>query len=144
MRESTTTEQKSRPLRQQAQGVPGKRLSWIIAATVAIGIASVALSGWLLHHDRARMDDATARPIHAPGEHVSPIEHTNIRKNARGQRLHEEATARLHSYGWVDQETETIHIPIDDAMEWLLSDAAEEKAVEEAEAVGPDLEEDGP
>ncbi|MEZ4616096.1 MAG: hypothetical protein R2867_11425 [Caldilineaceae bacterium] len=40
------------------------------------------------------------------------------------------AEMRLHSYGWIDQEAGTVHIPIERAMELVVSEGLPARATD--------------
>jgi hypothetical protein len=97
----------------------------ILLVVVAVGVGAVLLM-WLY---LGRMDARLLRPevpaqVTHMGAEKSGVEQSLISINRRAQDLGAEQEARLRSWGWVDRNKGTVHIPIESAFDLMLQEKA--------------------
>jgi hypothetical protein len=103
-----------------------------IRTIVIVGVVSLALFAiscvvafFMLHHQRAEYD-AQGRPpeptMIGKGE-IGIVDQPEFDKDARLEEWKAAKQHRLNSYGWVDRKKEIIHIPIDKAIDQVVSEA---------------------
>ena len=91
---------------------------WLVISAV---IVHVGLAGmyWLLVRESTERVDTQRYPLAVNGRlPAGPRLQQFPRNELYGFRMKEEAD--LHSYGWVDKNAGTVHIPIEDAMRLTL------------------------
>jgi len=103
------------------------RIPLYIFVVIFVGVL-VVLGGigwsWILYVDRATEFGGFPAPIsieRAPRT-ISGVNQTLILYDRHGQRLREEQLRRLESFGWVDRRTGIVHVPIDDAIDWMVEE----------------------
>lgn len=89
----------------------GVAIALVVAAVVAAVLASLHAAG--IAPGGARFAATDAASLGAPG--LSSAPQPQLRQERR------EKQARLHSSGWVDRDAGIAHIPIEDAMDILVS-----------------------
>ena len=94
----------------------------ISAAVVHVGLAGMY---WLLIRESTERVDTQRYPLAVKGPPRLPAE-PRLQQFPRNEfydfRMKEDAA--LHSYGWVDKNAGTVHIPIEDAMRLMLERGA--------------------
>ena len=94
----------------------------ISAAVVHVGLAGMY---WLLIRESTERVDTQRYPLAVNGPPRLPAE-PRLQQFPRNEiydfRMKEDAA--LHSYGWVDKNAGTVHIPIEDAMRLILERGA--------------------
>jgi hypothetical protein len=90
----------------------GVAIALVVAGVVAAVLGSLHVAGIAPGGERLDLRDA---PQGAPG--LSSAPQPELQQGRR------EKEARLHSAGWVDREAGIAHIPIEDAMDILASQA---------------------
>jgi hypothetical protein len=113
----------------QASGI----LYFLLGLVVAIALCLVGLRGvfaFLDHRERALQPQVNPLVTNVPTDtrHITPgypqgaFPNPKLEEDERGQlngiRLEEEKT--LYSYGWVDEKTGTVRIPIERAMDLIV------------------------
>jgi len=95
----------------------------IIAVVTLLFLGGIGWA-WILYHDRAAALGGFPVPatIERAPRDISGVKQTLILYDRRGQRLREEQLRRLESFGWVDRRGGIVHIPIDDAIDWLVEE----------------------
>ena len=97
---------------------------------VAVGVIALLVFGaatvW-----SARILDRTARTLSPAGPlpvgkeigkpEIGIVDQTPFETTRGGEKYRREALQRLNSYGWVDPQKGVIHVPIDKAIDQLLS-----------------------
>lgn len=113
---------------------------WLFVSAV---IVHVGLAGmyWLLIRESTERVDSQRYPLSVDTPRRLPAE-PRLQQFPRNE-LYDFRTkedTQLHSYGWVDKNAGTVHIPIDDAMRLMLERGAltsrPQDASKPAEAVG--------
>jgi hypothetical protein len=97
---------------------------WLIASAIVVHIGLGAMY-WLLIRESSERVDTARYPlaVNAPPRlPVAPRLQQFPSNELYDFRTNEEA--QLHSYGWVDKNAGTVHIPIDDAMRLMLERGA--------------------
>lgn len=118
----------SRPV-QEADQVPTRKLVWLMAATVAATFACL-LWVWLVMKPFERADRGTGAPLRAirgevGGVNATPVDQTLFsERTAYSAARLDQQRAKLESYGYVDKDKGTVHIPIARAMELVAKGAA--------------------
>jgi hypothetical protein len=95
---------------------------WLVISTV---IVVVGLAGmyWLLIRESSERADTQRYPLAVSGRLPAEPRLQQFPRNELYEfRMKEEA--ELHSYGWVDKNAGTVHIPIEDAMRLMLQRGA--------------------
>jgi hypothetical protein len=103
------------PPRQEDDVLPGRRLSSVAGALVAITLASIA-TAWLVLHAGLHDDGALRPPARAPAE-IGHVEQSLVESARRGLDAREEQREALTHYAWVDRARGVARIPIDRAIE---------------------------
>jgi hypothetical protein len=95
-------------------------------ASLAIFAAGVQISGRILSSTEARLKEAVGEPPPVPDTELDevgivnqPIFDVDRRTSLRLER----AETWLKSYGWVDEKAGIVHIPIERAMDQMVSEA---------------------
>jgi len=104
---------------------PDRIRTWTIVA-VGVGslllflVASLVTVGWM-GKARGEMNPGwPSFPAEAGKGKVGMLEQQLFESSNRAQVLRERQEQRLHSYGWVDKEKGTVHIPIERAVDLTL------------------------
>jgi len=96
----------------------------LLCFAVAIGFSTTILHT-VAHGEESRL--VNGRPAGLAGvpknvpEEVGIINQRLFVQDARAAVTRDSQLALLHSYGWMDRQTKTIHIPIEKAMEKLIA-----------------------
>ena len=98
------------PTSQEPDHVSARRIVWIGAVSVAIGIAGIAVSRAI---DRP---DHVQPPQNAPAT-IGMLEQRSIGSTERGVELRNAQEASLHTYRWRDRDAGVAEIPIERAMQ---------------------------
>ena len=97
---------------------------WLVisAAVVHVGLAGMY---WLLIRESTERVDTQRYPLAVNGPPRLPAE-PRLQQFPRNELydFHMKEDAALHSYGWVDKNAGTVHIPIEDAMRLMLERGA--------------------
>ena len=118
----------TRPV-QEADLVPTRKLVWLMAATVVATLLCL-LWVWLVMKPFERADRGTEAPLRAirgevGGPNATPVDQTLFsERSAYSAARLDQKRARLESYGYVDKDKGTVHIPIARAMEILAKEVA--------------------
>jgi hypothetical protein len=111
---------------QERDQVPTAKLVRIAVVSVVIGILSVIASGALLGTDQTRIGGGPAARVAAHGpvapDAIGMIGQTLIEHEESGLTLRRAQRIRLESYGWLDGAHELAHIPIDRAIDLVVSE----------------------
>ena len=124
----------------ESTDVPVRPLLWAVAIFVVFGaVTHFALYGMykaMVKSERARMDPPqtqVVRPASAdvpqnqpllqpfPKDGVEPFDSTPVTDLGEMRKAEHE---KLHTYGWVDKQKGTVHIPIDQAKDLFVARAA--------------------
>jgi len=99
-----------------------KFATWLVTSTVIVVVGLAGMYGLLIRESNERAD--TQRyPLAINGRLPAEPRLQQFPRNELYEfRMKEEAD--LHSYGWVDKNSGTVHIPIDDAMRLMLQRGA--------------------
>jgi len=93
---------------------------WLVASALIVHIGLAGMY-WLLVREATERVDTQRYPLAVNGAPRLPAE-PRLQQFPRNElydfRTKEEA--ELHSYGWVDKNSGTVHIPIEDAMRLVL------------------------
>jgi hypothetical protein len=114
------------PVRQEEDVVADRTLRRVGVVVIVVTVAAIGVATLLLGKDQALLEGRPASRARAQGA-VAPqtlgiIEQTLVEHEATGiqqRRLEEE---RLHQYGWVDRARGVAHIPIDEAMDLVVTE----------------------
>ena len=91
---------------------------WLIVSAVIVHVGLAAMY-WLLVRESTERVDARRYPLAVTGRLPAEPRLQQFPRNELYEfRTKEEA--ELHSYGWVDKNAGTVHIPIEDAMRLML------------------------
>ena len=95
----------------------------VIAIVTLIFLAEIGWA-WMLYSDRAIALGGFSVPttVERAPRTISGINQTLILHDRRGQRLRERQLRRLESFGWVDRRAGIVHLPVDDAIDWLVEE----------------------
>jgi hypothetical protein len=96
--------------------VAAAALALFTAATV---VTWLVLQGW-------RREPAAPVPPEVGRLELGMVNQAPFALDTRAERLRREERERLSSYGWVDPEQRLIHLPVERAMERLLSEEGAE------------------
>ena len=95
---------------------------WLAISTIVIQVGLAAMY-WLLIRESAERADTQRYPLAVNGRLPAEPRLQQFPRNELYEfRMKEEA--ELHSYGWVDKNAGTVHIPIEDAMRLMLQRGA--------------------
>jgi hypothetical protein len=97
---------------------------WLVISAVIVHVGLAAMY-WLLIRESSERVDAARYPLAVNAPPRLPPE-PRLQQFPRNE-LYEFRTkedAQLHSYGWVDKNAGTVHIPIEDAMRLMLDRGA--------------------
>jgi hypothetical protein len=97
---------------------------WLVISAVIVHVGLAAMY-WLLIRESSERVDAARYPLAINAPPRLPPE-PRLQQFPRNE-LYEFRTkedAQLHSYGWVDKNAGTVHIPIEDAMRLMLDRGA--------------------
>ena len=95
---------------------------WLSISTVVV-VVGLAGMYWLLIRESTERVDTRRYPLAVNGRLPAEPRLQQFPRNELFEfRMKEEA--ELHSYGWVDKNAGTVHIPIDDAMRLMLERGA--------------------
>lgn len=94
------------------------------AVVIGLGIVTVVVfalvvSAGLLYYFTHAVEAPSVNPL-AETQPPPPEPRLQVTPSADLERFRAEESTRLNSYGWVDREQQTVHIPIDRAMDILL------------------------
>jgi len=107
--------------RQEPESVDVPRAVLIAIIALAIFALAVFEADRILHQETKTL----AGPAPIPGEIGQPeigmVNQRLFQLQREAEELRAEQMQRLNSYGWIDRNEEIIHIPIDQAMEALVS-----------------------
>jgi hypothetical protein len=118
-------------------GVMVKFAFWLIISAIIVH-AGLGLMYWLLILQSAERVDTKPYPMavdQAPRLPAAPRLQQSGSNDLFDFRTKEDA--ELHSYGWVDKNAGTVHIPIDDAMRMMLERGLPSREVDAARAAEP-------
>jgi hypothetical protein len=108
---------------QEPEDFKGPRLVLIAAVTLLI-FAIAVLWSTKIWRERTR-DNQPTRP-EMPRELGSPeigmVDQLPFEQNVQWPKLREDKLRRLSTYGWVDKQKGTVHIPIEKAMEQVIAE----------------------
>jgi hypothetical protein len=105
-------------------GIAGKFAIWLaIAMVLSAGI--VYGTFWFFEGRTQALDEASQRfPLAVGQTKEPPRPHLQTQPFKDVWQLKQEQLGRLTTYGWVDQGTGVVHIPIDEAMRLVLERGA--------------------
>lgn len=104
---------------QEADLVPGRMI-----AGVTVGVVVAIAAGVVIAWGIGRCSSAGGVPdrtLGAPPHEVSSMERRVFSVQAQGIELDERADAFLSTYGWVDRDARTVHVPIGVAFDLYLA-----------------------
>lgn len=108
---------------QEPEDFKGPRIALIGVITLLIFAIAVLWSTKIWRE--GTRDNQPTRP-ETPHELGSPeigmVDQVPFRQNVQAARLREDKLRRLATYGWVDKQKGTVHIPIDKAMELVIAE----------------------
>lgn len=112
----------ARPPPPESEHIPTGRM--LLIGGIALGILTAASAGaWGLWA-------AWRAPVEAPlppgfgDETVGMVNQAPFPQDTRAEELRLRQRARLRGYGWVDRDAGVIHIPVEQAMDQLVSESA--------------------
>ena len=109
----------------EGDGVDMKKILLVGIFSLTLFAISCVVASLILHHDRAEYD-AQGRPP-APTMIGKPeigiVDQPEFESDHRLEDWKRAKQFRLNSYGWVDRKKEIVHIPIDKAIDQLVSEA---------------------
>lgn len=109
------TDRSHPPVRQQSLAVKTRRVSLIWALAIVVGGIAVAVNAGILLSRRDPPAASTVDP------QPTRLEQSRISERERGLEHQRRARERLSSYGWVDRKRNIAHIPIDRAIDILVT-----------------------
>lgn len=109
--------------RQEAEGVPARKAVLVAAIALAIFALAVYEADRIFHREESMLMPGRAPPL--PKELGQPeigmVNQRPFDRQQEAEQLRIQQTEQLNSYGWVDRKNQVIHIPIERAMEVLVS-----------------------
>src|SRR5262245_44745542 len=95
----------------------------VLIAAIALGIFTLAVyeADRILHQETRALSPAAPIPDEVGDLEIGMVNQRLFELQREAEELRAEQRQRLNSYGWVDRNKEVIHIPIDRAMEVLVS-----------------------
>jgi hypothetical protein len=114
-----------RPKAQEPELLPMRKL---VAVAVVAGIVFAAATLWsiqILHREAGMTEPQQSLPI--PREigraEIGIVEQRLFELQLEAQHKRQEQMKRLSSYGWVDRQKGIIHLPVERAMEQMVSES---------------------
>ena len=97
---------------------------WLVISAVIVHVGLAAMY-WLLIRESSERVDAARYPLAVNAPPRLPPE-PRLQQFPRNElyQFRTKEDAQLHSYGWVDKNAGTVHIPIEDAMRLMLDRGA--------------------
>ncbi len=105
-------------------GVQMGKILVVGAVSLAIFAISAVIAWAILKRDTARIDATTGRA--APGtmigkDEINLVDAVHLDSDTRLQQWRLKMQKRLTTYGWVDKAKGVVHIPIDQAMDQVVT-----------------------
>ncbi len=109
--------------RQEAESIPARKAVLVAAIALAIFALAVYEADRIFHREESALIPGRAPPL--PKELGQPeigmVNQKPFDRQQEAEQLRIQQTEQLNSYGWVDRKNQVIHIPIERAMEVLVS-----------------------
>ena len=114
----------------------------VVKAAVALGLmaafgAAVSFGAYLALGSVHRRHDPKAAPLAPQQGRQPPMPRLQVAPTADLDQLRAEQTRQLTTYGWIDQQTGRVHIPIEEAMKLYVQRAPAPPAVPSGAAAQP-------
>lgn len=107
--------------RQEAEKVNTRRAVLIAVVALAIFALAVYEADRILHQETKALAGSAPIPSEVGQPEIGMVNQRLFELQREAEELRAEQVQRLNSYGWVDRNNEIIHIPIEQAMEALVS-----------------------
>ena len=114
-----------RPKVQEPERLPMRKLVAVAVVALIVFTAATLWSIQILHRESGMTEPQHALPI--PREigraEIGIVDQRLFELQLEAQHKRQEQMKRLSSYGWVDRQKGIIHLPIDRAMEQMVSES---------------------
>jgi hypothetical protein len=109
----------------EGDGIDIKKILFVGVGSLSIFALSCVVAYFILRHDRNDYDakGRPATPALIGKAEIGIVDQPMFEDDARLDEWKRAKQFRLNSYGWVDRNKELIHIPIDKAIDELVSQA---------------------
>ena len=111
------------PVEQQPDVVSGRIVTRVLFAAIVIAVISVVIEGVMLKEQRGTIGARDSSPAVAPTQ-IQAIHQTPIERERHGLELREAQQKTLEKYGWVDRERGLARIPIDRAIDLVVTQSS--------------------
>jgi hypothetical protein len=120
------------PVRQESDPIPIRRLLGVAVGGAAGIVICVCLALGLLNHTQKGLGKLAAPPPEESGSYQAAgqagilergllVQHRGQKADGDAQRLRREGETRLRTYGWTDRAHGLIRVPIDLAMDQIVT-----------------------
>jgi hypothetical protein len=109
----------------EGDGIDIKKILLVGVSSLSLFALSCLVAYLMLHHDRSAYDAAgrPAEPTMIGKGEIGIVDQPEFSSDNRLEVWKRAKQFRLNSYGWVDRKKEIIHIPIDKAIDRVVSEA---------------------
>jgi hypothetical protein len=112
----------------EEERLPYGRLVAVLIATLVIFSGAVLWARSILVGESGRVLPTGGAPAREVGEaEIGIVDQEMFDRESRAERLRQEQRRHLDSYGWMDRDAGVIHIPIQRAMDEVISGLARER-----------------
>ena len=111
------------PVEQQPDVVSGRTITRVLFGAIAISVLAVVVEGVMLKEQRGTIGARDGSPAVAPTQ-IQAMHQTPIERERHGLELRESQQKALDKYGWVDRERGLARIPIEQAIDLVVTQSS--------------------